>query len=161
MVGLAEGGLREWLDHRRDVLLRRSRHRQAEIEHRLEVLAGMLIAYLNLDLVITIIRKEDEPKPVLMKLQALRRAEQPRSSTCGCAICAGSRKSRSAGRTKDLSGEEARLEELLGARSEQWKSIAAPDPRAARSLRADTTLGRRRTSFGEAPESTKDAIRRR
>ena len=59
--------LREWLDHRRDVLLRRSKHRLAEIEHRLEVLGGFLIAYLNLDKVIKIIRNEDEPKPVLMK----------------------------------------------------------------------------------------------
>ena len=66
VLGLAEA-LREWLDHRREVLLRRSNHRLAEIEHRLEVLGGFLIAYLNLDKVIKIIRKEDEPKPVLMK----------------------------------------------------------------------------------------------
>ena len=47
------------------VLLRRSRHRRGEIEHRLEVLAGMLIVFLNLDEVIRIIREEDEPKDVL------------------------------------------------------------------------------------------------
>ncbi len=57
--------LRQWLDHRRDVLLRRSRFRMAEIERRLEVLAGMIIAFLNLDEVIRIIREEDEPKDVL------------------------------------------------------------------------------------------------
>src|SRR5215216_4020530 len=66
VVGLAEA-LREWLDHRRDVLLRRSRHRLAAIDHRLEVLGGLLVAYLNLDAVIKIIREQDEPKPVLMK----------------------------------------------------------------------------------------------
>src|SRR6201985_1852515 len=66
VVGLAEC-LREWLDHLRDVLLRRSSHRKTEIEHRLEVLGGYLIAYLNIDKVIKIIRTEDEPKPVLMK----------------------------------------------------------------------------------------------
>src|SRR2546425_3210758 len=66
VIGLAEA-LREWLDHRREVLLRRSRHRLAAIEHRLEVLGGYLVAYLNLDKVIKIIRNEDEPKPVLMK----------------------------------------------------------------------------------------------
>ena len=66
VVGLAEA-LSEWLAHRRDVLLRRSRYRLAQIEHRLEVLGGYLVAYLNLDKVIKIIRKEDEPKPVLMK----------------------------------------------------------------------------------------------
>ena len=58
--------LREWLDHRRDVLLRRSRNRLAEIERRLEILGGYLIAYLNIDEVIRIIREEDEPKPVMM-----------------------------------------------------------------------------------------------
>ena len=66
VVGLAEA-LREWLDHRRDVLVRRSKFRLAKIEHRLEVLGGYLIAYLNLDKVIKIIRTQDEPKPVLMK----------------------------------------------------------------------------------------------
>src|SRR6184192_1028624 len=66
VIGLAEA-LREWVDHRRDVLLRRSRHRLAAIEHRLEVLGGYLVVYLNIDKVIKIIREEDEPKPVLMK----------------------------------------------------------------------------------------------
>src|SRR5678815_710071 len=66
VIGLAEA-LREWLDHRRDVLLRRSNHRLKQIAHRLEVLGGYLIAYLNIDKVIKIIRTEDEPKPVLMK----------------------------------------------------------------------------------------------
>src|SRR6476660_118352 len=66
VVGLAEC-LREWLDHLRDVLVRRTNHRKGEIEHRLEVLGGYLIAYLNIDKVIKIIRGEDEPKPVLMK----------------------------------------------------------------------------------------------
>src|SRR6201993_4419690 len=66
VVGLAEA-LSEWLAHRREVLLRRSRHRLAEIEHRLEVLGGYLVAYLNLDRVIKIIRKEDEPKPLPIK----------------------------------------------------------------------------------------------
>jgi len=66
VIGLAQA-LREWLDHRRDVLLRRSRHRLAQIDHRLEVLGGYLIAYLNIDKVIRIIRREDEPKPVLIR----------------------------------------------------------------------------------------------
>ena len=58
--------LKEWLDHRRDVLVRRSKHRLAEIERRLEILGGYLIAYLNIDEVIRIIREEDEPKQVMM-----------------------------------------------------------------------------------------------
>src|SRR5229473_545806 len=66
VLGLAEC-LREWLDHLRDVLLRRSNFRKGQIEHRLEVLGGYLIAYLNIDKVIRIIRTEDEPKPALIK----------------------------------------------------------------------------------------------
>ncbi|MEO8714819.1 MAG: DNA topoisomerase (ATP-hydrolyzing), partial [Acetobacteraceae bacterium] len=55
-----------FLDHRQEVLLRRSRHRMAAIERRLEVLDGYLIVYLNLDEVIAIIREEEQPKPRLM-----------------------------------------------------------------------------------------------
>src|SRR5437899_9762450 len=66
VVGLAEC-LREWLDHLRDVLVRRSNFRKGQIENRLEILGGYLIAYLNIDKVIKIIRTEDEPKPALIK----------------------------------------------------------------------------------------------
>ena len=59
--------LRAYLDHRQDVLIRRSNYQLNQIEARLEVLGGYLIAFLNLDKVIKIIRTEDEPKPVLMK----------------------------------------------------------------------------------------------
>ena len=59
--------LREWLDHRKDVLVRRTNFRLGEIARRLEILGGYLIAYLNIDEVIRIIREEDEPKPALMK----------------------------------------------------------------------------------------------
>ncbi len=67
--------LREWLDHRQVVLVRRSKYRLAKIDHRLEVLDGYLIVYLNIDKVIKIIREKDEPKPALDEgLQAHRRA---------------------------------------------------------------------------------------
>ena len=59
--------LRAWLDHRHEVLVRRSRHRLAAIERRLEVLDGYLLVYLNLDEVIRIIREEEQPKPRLMR----------------------------------------------------------------------------------------------
>jgi topoisomerase-4 subunit A len=62
VLGLAEA-LREWLDHRREVLLRRSKHRLAEIEHRLEVLGGYLVAYLNLDKVIKSSAKRTSQSP--------------------------------------------------------------------------------------------------
>src|SRR3546814_17985192 len=59
--------LRAFLDHRQVVLRRRTTFRLKEIERRLEILEGYLIAYLNLDEVIRIIREEDEPKTVMMK----------------------------------------------------------------------------------------------
>jgi len=58
--------LRAFLDFRREVLVRRSRHRMAKIENRLEVLAGLITAFLNLDRVIDIIRYDDDPKAALM-----------------------------------------------------------------------------------------------
>src|SRR3546814_6229176 len=59
--------LQAYLDHLHEVLEQRSKYRLSKIEHRLEVLDGYLIAYLNLDELIEIIRREDEPKPVMMK----------------------------------------------------------------------------------------------
>jgi topoisomerase IV subunit A len=67
VLGLAEC-LREWLDHRREVLIRRSGYRLAAIDRRLEILGGLLIVYLDLDRVIKIIREEDEPKQELMRV---------------------------------------------------------------------------------------------
>ena len=58
--------LKAFLDHRRDVLLRRSQHRIDKIDHRLEVLEGFLVAFLNLDRVIDIIRYDDDPKAALI-----------------------------------------------------------------------------------------------
>src|SRR6185437_8334145 len=66
VLGLAQA-LREWLDHRRDVVQRRARFRLAAIDRRLEVLDGLLVAYLNLDEVIRIVREEDDPKAELMR----------------------------------------------------------------------------------------------
>ena len=59
--------LRAFLDFRREVLIRRSQHRMDKIDHRLEVLEGLIVAFLNLDRVIDIIRYDDEPKAALMR----------------------------------------------------------------------------------------------
>lgn len=59
--------LRAFLDHRREVLIRRSQHRMAKIDHRLEVLEGFIVAFLNLDRVIDIIRYDDDPKAALIR----------------------------------------------------------------------------------------------
>ncbi|MBX6426366.1 MAG: DNA topoisomerase IV subunit A [Variibacter sp.] len=157
VLGLAEA-LREWLDHRRNVLLRRSRHRLKTIEHRLEVLGGFLVAYLNLDEVIRIIREEDEPKPALMRrfdltevqadailnmrLRNLRRLEEMEI-----------RKENS-----DLTKEKETIEKLLASEKMQWKTVAWEIKQVRKTFGPDTPLGKRRTSFGEAPEHDEAAI---
>jgi topoisomerase-4 subunit A len=157
VVGLAEA-LTEWLEHRRDVLVRRSRHRLAQIEHRLEVLGGYLVAYLNLDKVIKIIRSEDEPKPVLMKtfklsdvqadsilnmrLRNLRRLEEMQIRR----------------EDKDLHGEKKSLEALLRSDAQQWKTVAGQIKEVRATFGPKTPLGKRRTSFAEAPEHDEAAI---
>ncbi|MBS9476491.1 DNA topoisomerase IV subunit A [Ancylobacter radicis] len=157
VVSLLEA-LREWVDHRRDVLLRRSRHRLGQIEHRLEVLGGYLIAYLNLDEVIRIIREEDEPKPELMKrfelsdvqaeailnmrLRSLRRLEEFEI-----------RKEHDA-----LSKEKDGLEKLLDSDARQWKAVAGQLGEVRKMFGPETAIGRRRTSFGEAAAHGADAV---
>ena len=157
VVGLADA-LSEWLAHRREVLLRRSRYRLSQIEHRLEMLGGFLVAYLNLDKVIKIIRKEDEPKPVLMKtfkltdiqadailnmrLRNLRRLEEMEIRQ----------------EEKNLRGEKRSIEELLRSEKTQWKTIAAQVREVRDAFGAKTPLGKRRTGFAEAPEHDEAAI---
>jgi topoisomerase-4 subunit A len=157
VVGLAEA-LSEWLAHRREVLLRRSRYRLGQIEHRLEVLGGYLVAYLNIDKVIKIIRKEDEPKPVLMRtfklsdvqadailnmrLRNLRRLEEIEIRE----------------EDKTLRAEKRGIEELLRSEKEQWKIISREIREVRDKFGAKTPLGKRRTGFAEAPAHDEAAI---
>ena len=152
VVSLKEA-LRQWLDHRRVVLVRRSRHRLGKIEHRLEVLAGMIVVFLNLDEVIRIIREEDEPKQVLMKtfelsevqvdyvldtrLRSLRRLEEMQL-----------RKEH-----EELLKEKGEVEKLIGDEARQWKTIAWQVRELRKKYGPETPLGRRRTSFADAPAS--------
>jgi topoisomerase-4 subunit A len=148
-------GLRDvlvaWLDHRRDVLVRRSNFRLGKIAARLELLEGFIIAYLNLDEVIRIIRYEDEPKQELikvfrlsdtqadailnMRLRALRKLEEMEI-----------RKERDA-----LLEEQAGLEALVGSKARQWTRIGKDIKALRKAYGPDTVLGKRRTTFADAP----------
>jgi topoisomerase IV subunit A len=157
VVGLAEV-LREWLDHRREVLLRRTNFRIREIDARLEVLGGYLVAYLNLDKVIKIIRTEDEPKPVLvktfkitevqadailnMRLRNLRRLDEMEIKS----------------EDKALRTERKGLQELLKSETEQWKKVGDEIKRVRETFGPKTKLGKRRTGFATAPEHDLAAI---
>uniref|UniRef100_UPI0035CA1BFE DNA gyrase subunit A n=1 Tax=uncultured Methylobacterium sp. TaxID=157278 RepID=UPI0035CA1BFE len=153
VIGLAEA-LREWLDHRRVVLQRRSRHRLAQIERRLEILGGLLIVYLDLDEVIRIIREEDEPKPSLMKrfeltelqanaildtrLRSLRRLEEMELKR----------------ELSALTTEKDEIEALLGSEPAQWKSITQQIRAVKKTFGPETKVGRRRTTLEDPPDTT-------
>src|SRR5262249_35109199 len=151
VVGLAEA-LREWLDHRRDVLQRRSRHRLAQIDHRLEVLGGYLVAYLNIDKVIKIIRKEDEPKPVLIKTFRLTDVQADAILNMRLRNLGRLEEMEIRQEDKDLRAEKKLLEELLRSEAQQWKKIAAEIKEVRTTFGPKTELGKCRTDFALAPE---------
>ncbi|CBS87004.1 DNA topoisomerase IV subunit A [Azospirillum lipoferum] len=142
--------LQAFLDHRHEVLVRRSNHRLRQIDHRLEVLGGYLAAYLNLDEVIRIIREEDEPKQELiraftltdvqadailnMRLRNLRKLEEMEIR-----------------REHDtLTGEKNGLLELLGDETLRWKRIAESVAEIKKKF-GGGALGKRRTDVADAP----------
>jgi topoisomerase-4 subunit A len=151
VIGLAEA-LREWLDHRRDVLLRRSRHRLSQIEHRLEVLGGYLVAYLNLDKVIKIIRNEDEPKPVLMKTFKLTDVQADAILNMRLRNLRKLEEMEIRKEDKDLRAEKKSLEDLIRSEKNQWKTVAEEIKKVRATFGPKTPLGKRRTDFAEAPE---------
>src|SRR5471032_973813 len=157
VLGLAEV-LREWLDHRRDVLLRRSKHRLAEIEHRLEVLGGFLVAYLNLDKVIKIIRREDEPKPVLMKAFKLSDVQADAILNMRLRNLRKLEEMEIRRENKELREEKEKLEKLVRSEKEQWRTIVDQIKKVRETFGPKTPLGKRRTGFAEAPEHDEAAI---
>ncbi|MFY1709864.1 DNA topoisomerase IV subunit A [Tritonibacter mobilis] len=166
--------LRAFLDHRRDVLQRRSRHRMAKIDHRLEVLDGFIIAFLNLDRVIDIIRYDDDPKAALMRENWER--ELPRAFTEAEYVTpvAGDgelsevqaeailnmrlrslRKLEEIELTRErdaLREERAGLAELLESEDLQWKKITEQLRETKKQFGKDYEGGSRRTQFAEAGE---------
>ena len=140
-----------FLDHRRKVLVRRTGHRLGIIARRIEILQGFIVAYLNLDEVIRIIRFEDSPKQELMgrfalndvqveailnmRLRALHKLEEIsiREELAG------------------LEDEQADLTRLLDDEDRQWTCIAYEVDRLRETFGPETELGRRRTELGDAP----------
>jgi topoisomerase-4 subunit A len=150
--------LKEWLDHRREVLIRRSRHRLAEIEHRLEVLGGFLVAYLNLDRVIKIIRNEDEPKPVLMKAFKLSDVQADAILNMRLRNLRKLEEIEIKRENKELREEKAEIEKLLRSEKQQWSQISDQIKDVRDKFSKKTPLGKRRTDFAEAPEHDEAAI---
>jgi topoisomerase-4 subunit A len=149
VMGLKEL-LEHWLLHQIDILQRRTRHRLQKIADRLELVEGYIVAFLNLDRVIEIIRTEDEPKPVMiaefaltdrqaeailnMRLRSLRKLEEMEL-----------RQER-----EDLIAEQGELEALLASPARQRTRLKRDLAALRKEYAEDTALGRRRTTIAEA-----------
>jgi topoisomerase IV subunit A len=153
VVNLAEA-LKEWLDHRREVLQRRSKFRLGQIKHRLEVLGGYLIAYLNIDAVIKIIRNEDEPKPVLMKRFKLSDVQADAILNMRLRNLRKLEEFEIKKEHKELMAEKAELEKLIASPARQWKAIGTQIKAVRETYGPATALGKRRTTFDKAPDET-------
>ena len=144
--------LRAYLDHQLEVLIRQSKYRLAKIEHRLEVLEGYLVVYLNLDEVIRIVREEDHPKQALMKtfnlsevqadailnmrLRSLRKLEEIEIRT----------------EHKGLTKDAKALRALLKSEDRQWQRVSEQIKDIKVRFGQKTAIGKRRTIFSEAPD---------
>jgi topoisomerase-4 subunit A len=148
VMGLREV-LTQWLAHRNVVLVRKSQYRLDKITARLEVLDGYLIAYLNLDEVIRIIREEDEPRDELMKVFKLTQAQA--DAILNMRLRALRKLEEDGIRTEHaaLSAEMKELKELLKSDAQQQAIIAAEIKDIRKQFGPKTELGKRRTSFEE------------
>jgi topoisomerase-4 subunit A len=143
--------LRAYLDHRQDVLVRRSTYQLSQIEARLEVLSGYLIAFLNLDKVIKIIRTEDEPKPVLMKTFSLTDNQAEAILNMRLRSLRKLEEMQIKGEQKELSDKQAALKKLLKNEELRWQHIDGEIAELKKKFGKNTPLGARRTKIGDVP----------
>jgi topoisomerase IV subunit A len=148
VVSLLEA-LRAWINHRRVVLQRRMNYRLGKIDHRLEILGGLLVVYLNLDEVIRIIREEDDAKASLIqrftiteiqanaildtKLRSLRKLEEMELRR----------------EFDELTKEKEQINALLASDELQWKTVAWEIREVRKTFGPETAIGKRRTQFGD------------
>lgn len=144
--------LREFLNHRHTVLIRRTNYRLEKINYRLEILSGYLVAYLNLDRIIQIIREEEDPKNVMMKEFQLTDNQTEAILNMKLRSLRKLEESQIREEYDDLSEEKAGLEELLGSEDKRWMAIAAEIKQMKEKFGKKTALGRRRTEFSEVAE---------
>ncbi len=150
--------LTEWLAHRKDVLVRRSRHRLAAIDRRLEILGGLLVAYLNLDEVIRIIREEDEPKQVMMAKWSLTDLQAESILNMRLRNLRKLEEFEIRKEFDELTNEKAEIEALIASDDKQWQTIAWEIGEVKKRYAKATELGRRRTQFADAPDADIEAI---
>lgn len=152
VVGLKEA-LRIWLDHRQVVVVRRARARLEKVEDRLEVLAGYIIAFLNLDEVIRIIREEDEPRPVLMAAFSLTERQAEAILNMRLRSLRKLEEMTLRAEADTLGGERSALQELIADEAVQWKAVDTEIAEVKKRFGPATPLGKRRTEFADAPSA--------
>ncbi|MBH0239851.1 DNA topoisomerase IV subunit A [Methylobrevis albus] len=150
VIGLRQV-LKEWLAHRREVLQRRSRFRLEQILRRLEILEGYLVAYLNLDEVIRIIREEDEPKAVMMARWSLTDTQAEAILNMRLRSLRKLEEIEIRGEHDKLSAERADIEALLASDGKQWAAVRWEIGEVRAQFGPETELGRRRTTLGDRP----------
>ncbi len=151
VLGLREV-LTEWLDHRKQVLIRRTNFRLAKIAHRLEVLEGFLIAFLNIEEVIRIVRFADDPKAELMS--AFKLSEVQADAILNMRLRALNKLEELAIRREhaDLTKEQGQLNALLKSDDQIWDRISGEIKKVREQFGKGTVIGKRRSNFADAPD---------
>ena len=143
--------LQAFLEHRHEVLIRRSNFRLGKIEHRLEILDGYLIAYLNLDEVIRIVREEDDAKGALIKQFKLTELQADSVLNMRLRNLRKLEEMEIRNEHKDLTKEKADLKKLLGNEKLRWAAIGEEISEIRKKFGEKTELGKRRTEIGDPP----------
>ena len=149
--------LQAFLDHRQVVLVRRSKFRLGKIDHRLEVLEGFLIAYLNIDAIIKIIRNEDEPKPIMMKKFSLTDVQAEAILNMRLRSLRKLEEFELKKEHKELKAEKAELLALLKSEEKRWDYIYG-ELKEIKKKFGGGPLGKRRTELADAPVITNVSI---
>ncbi len=148
--------LKQWLEHRVDVLVRRTTFRLKKIEHRLEVLDGYLIAFLNIDEVIRIVRFEDHPKQALIATFSLTEVQADAILNLRLKSLSKLEEVELRAEHDKLSKEQRNLKALLKSDDLQWERITEEVKTTRERYSKKTELGRRRSAFADAPEIDAD-----
>ncbi|PZQ62555.1 MAG: DNA topoisomerase IV subunit A [Phenylobacterium zucineum] len=143
-----------FLDHRREVLVRRARHRLAKIEARLHILDGLMIAYLNLDEVIRIVRYEDKPKEKLIETFALSEIQADAILNTRLRQLARLEEMEIRREHAELAEERDGIVAMLSSDKAQWKLVGEGLKHTKAQL---AELNVRRSSFADAPQIDTEA----
>ncbi|MAE51499.1 MAG: DNA topoisomerase IV subunit A [Micavibrio sp.] len=150
VMGLKEV-LRAWMEHQKEVLVRRSSHRLEKVLARIEVLEGYLIVYMNIDEVIRIIRFEDEPKMKLIETFNLTENQAEAVLNLRLRRLHKLEEMEIKGEHEKLSAERDELQKLIASEMRQWTRIKKQIAAIKKEFGQDTELGARRTMIGAAP----------